>query len=78
MEHTQPSMNGEDFIKELRKILKDLDSGKWPDARGVGILVYSFSGMDYAEKSLKAGADKYVGKPVKILNIYSFLSMFFL
>ena len=63
MEYMQPSMSGEDFIKELRKILKELASGEWPAARDVGILVYSYSGMDYSEKSLKAGADKYIGKP---------------
>lgn len=53
MEYMQQSSSGEEMIRQLKKILPG----------NVPLLVYTSSGMDFREKSLKAGADKYVGCP---------------
>lgn len=63
MEYLQPSTSGEDFIRELRRMLSEFPEEVWPSAREVSIIVYSYSGMDYSSKSLNAGADKYIGEP---------------
>lgn len=63
MEYLQPSMSGENFIRDLRRILSEFPEEVWPSARAVSMIVYSYSGMDYSSKSLKAGADKYIGHP---------------
>lgn len=63
MEYLQPSMSGENLIQGLRRILSEFPEEVWPSAREVSIIVSSYSGMNYSSKSLKAGADKYIGKP---------------
>jgi DNA-binding response OmpR family regulator len=51
MEYEQNSMDGEEMIMEIRK------------CAAAPLIVYSYSGMDFREKSLRAGASVYVGKP---------------
>lgn len=63
MEYLQRSMDGDTFIRQLRKTLADYSEESWPEVRTLPILVYSFSGMDYRTKSLDAGATAYLGKP---------------
>jgi DNA-binding response OmpR family regulator len=51
MEYEQNSIDGEDMIKEFRK------------CAAAPLIVYSYSGMDFGGKSLRAGASVYIGKP---------------
>ncbi|MEI7751049.1 MAG: response regulator [Candidatus Omnitrophota bacterium] len=51
MEYEQNTIDGEDMIKEIRKC------GATP------LIVYSYSGMDFRGKSLRAGASTYIGTP---------------
>lgn len=51
MEYEQNSVDGEDMIREIRQ------------CAAVPLIVYSCSGMDFGEKSLRAGASRYIGKP---------------
>ncbi len=55
LEYMQRGMGGEDFIKKIKgDSLFD----------GVSVIVYSYAGFkEYGDKSLAAGADKYLGKP---------------
>jgi DNA-binding response OmpR family regulator len=51
MEYEQNSAAGDDMIRDIRK------------RTGVPLIVYTYSGMDFREKSLQAGASVYLGKP---------------
>lgn len=51
MEYEQHSSSGESMILEMRSLT------------AVPIIVYSYSGMDFRERSLAAGASLYLGKP---------------
>lgn len=51
MEYEQHSMAGEEMIREIRSCTAS------------PLIVYSYSGMDFREKSLQAGASAYIGKP---------------
>lgn len=62
MEYMQDTMPGETFIREAKSLLP-----------GVPFLVYSFSGLDYKDKSLKAGADRYLGQPDRAEDIITAL-----
>ena len=55
LEYLQKETRGEELIKEIKNN---------PLFQGAPVLVYSYSGLKgYAEKSVSAGADKYLGKP---------------
>ncbi len=60
MEYLHPESRGDDFIRQIRQIQSETPFDKTPPAP---ILVYSFSGFDYAEKSLASGAARYLAKP---------------
>jgi len=51
MAYEQHSIPGEEMIREIRVVTK------------APLIVYSYSGMDFREKSLAAGASLYLGKP---------------
>ena len=51
MEYEQNFMEGDAMIREMRA------------CSGAPLIVYSYSGMDFREKSLAAGASVYLGKP---------------
>ncbi len=59
MEYAQSQMAGDQMIAAIRKIFSESPLA----GRKIPILVYTYSGMDYREKSLNAGADKYLGVP---------------
>lgn len=59
MEYMRPNMSGEECIRETKKILLTAKTEGSP----IPLVIYSYSGLDYRDKSLKAGADKYIGKP---------------
>jgi len=63
MEYIQQDMSGESFIQELKKTLSSLPEKVSSLQHEVPIIVYSYSGLDYNEKSLRAGAAAYIGKP---------------
>jgi DNA-binding response OmpR family regulator len=50
MEYEQHSIAGDEMIKEIRK------------STAVPLIVYTYSGMDFQEKSLSAGASVYLGR----------------
>jgi CheY-like chemotaxis protein len=55
LEYMQKEMAGDKFITAIKSD---------PLFRDIPIIVYSYSGFkEYEDKSLKAGADKYLGKP---------------
>lgn len=51
MEYEQNTTEGDQMIREIRK------------RASVPLIVYSYSGMDFRDKSLQAGASVYLGKP---------------
>ncbi|MDD5225832.1 MAG: response regulator [Candidatus Omnitrophica bacterium] len=53
MEYAQNSISGDEMIREIRKSA----TIKTP------VIVFTYSGMDFREKSLSAGATVYLGKP---------------
>lgn len=52
MEYEQHTLAGDEMIREIRK-----------SAVVIPLIVYTYSGMDFREKSLKAGASVYLGSP---------------
>ncbi len=54
VEYMQDEMPGDEFIRKLKS-----DRG----SKDIPVIVYTYSGFEYEEKSLRAGADKYLGKP---------------
>lgn len=62
VEYIRGDMSGCDFIRELKKFIQE----RW-GAQQAGpapmIVAYSYSGLDYTEKSLAAGADRYLEHP---------------
>jgi len=63
MEYLQKDARGDDFIRTLKEAVSALPEANKPAGGRIPVIVYSFSGMDYHEKSLAAGADRYIGKP---------------
>jgi DNA-binding response OmpR family regulator len=68
MEYLHPGSRGDDFIRQIRQMQSEPPFDKTPPAP---ILVYSFSGFDYAEKSLASGAARYLAKPENYGTIIS-------
>lgn len=60
MEYLQQEMRGDEFIRNVIKIQSE--SSGLP-AHPLTILTYSYSGLNYEDKSLLAGANKYLGNP---------------
>jgi len=54
MEYIQSDISGEDFIRKIKEL-------SFPHI--IPIIAYSYSGIDYKEKSLAAGADEYIKNP---------------
>lgn len=55
LEYMQKGMSGESFVKKIRE---------HPLLKNTPVIVYSYSGFPgYDQKSLGAGADRYLGKP---------------
>lgn len=65
MEYLQEEMRGDEMIREVKKLLP-----------GIPVLVYSLSGQDFQEKSLRAGADRYLGKLEKSGDIVTLIRSF--
>jgi len=65
MEYMQNKIPGEIFIHETRNILP-----------GVPLFVYSSSGLDYKDKSLRAGADRYLEQPLHAEKVVTALIEF--
>jgi len=63
MEYIQADKSGDEIIAKIKEIPSTLSETVWPSSPKVPIIVYSYSGLDYKDKSLEAGADKYIGKP---------------
>lgn len=61
MEYARTEKEGENLVQEIKKSLSSKATGTPPPS--VPIIVYSYSGVDYKEKSLAAGANKYIGRP---------------
>lgn len=76
MEYMQKGISGYDFIKKIKKEPEDLLEKTWPAIFKLPVVVYSYSGFDYKEKSLKAGASKYIGKPESPENIPGLIEEF--
>ncbi|MBI3252363.1 MAG: response regulator [Candidatus Omnitrophica bacterium] len=57
VEYIREDMTGSDFILSLKQAMIE----QWNEA--VPVVVYSYSGLDYSEKSLSAGADRYLDHP---------------
>lgn len=61
LEYMQKGMNGDVFVQKIKES---------PFLKDAGVIVYSYSGFEgYGEKSLKAGADRYLNKP-KDYNVF--------
>ena len=60
MEYLQEEMHGDELIRIIREIQSQ---SPVLSKKKIWIVVYSYSGMDYREKSLRASADQYLGKP---------------
>ncbi|HTL46715.1 MAG TPA: response regulator [Verrucomicrobiae bacterium] len=59
MEYEQADVEGSQRIRETQRILAGLQKGS--GRKAVPLIVYTYSGFDFAEKSLSAGADRYAG-----------------
>lgn len=65
MEYMQPDMSGEHFIRQAKEVLGTSGKSDMKKASKIPILVYTHTapGPYYKEDSIKAGADRYIGKP---------------
>ncbi|MFC1754595.1 response regulator [Thermoproteota archaeon] len=63
MEYMQKGRSGEDCIRDIRNDLASIAENFESYKAKIPIIVYTYSGFDYKEKSLSAGADLYIGKP---------------
>ncbi|MBI2095536.1 MAG: response regulator [Candidatus Omnitrophica bacterium] len=63
MEYMQDQAGGEEIIREARGILSALARKEGREDRPIPLIVYSYSGFDFSQKSLAAGADRFIGKP---------------
>lgn len=75
LEYVRQDMHGEDLIQALREVLIHLEQ-KNTGIKKIPIFVYSYSGMDYEERSLKAGAYRYLGRPKHYEDIVTALREF--
>jgi len=62
MEYDRAGKESGVFISEINKILSSKTTDDLLPPK-VPVIVYTYSGQDYKEKSLAAGADKYIGCP---------------
>ena len=63
MEYLQEEIPGDELIRVIRETQSQ---SPILSKKKIWVVVYSYSGMDYREKSLRASADQYLGKPVSI------------
>ncbi|OGW79985.1 MAG: hypothetical protein A3G33_04940 [Omnitrophica bacterium RIFCSPLOWO2_12_FULL_44_17] len=63
MEYLHEQISGEDFIRKAKEYCSKLPPASPGKTSNTPIIVYTFSGMNFKEKSLRAGADLYIGQP---------------
>ena len=78
MEYMQAEEKGADVIPKINGFFTAQFGGLTEAYKKPPVAVYSYSGFDYKDKSLGAGADKYMGKPgryeefIRVLRELSF------